>query len=344
MQIQTDCMKRFLSELWSSEAPQAPQPAAGAIRPAKFRLRTLASRLVSPSSSDDEQAAKHSSAPERSTSTCVGSPRTDGGRSSTQPGVQTPANSALAITRPSAKSGADQEIRQPLHQQKRRCARTACKSRASPSTSASQYSYKLVRSAAGIGVLQACDCLAPGLDSCQCCQLPALYKFGSTCCVGQRLYWIPESSYLDSCPLAWFQISELRTIPGVVVKMLHSPGCCTFSFASIWKHCVSQVELLVQDFGGPVCIFKIGISSNVGYRMQKYKESNFAEMRLIHCSENNRIVEILEILLVATFRGRQGCRNVAPGGEGSMALGDPYGPYFLYSVGARADGKLAIGW
>ena len=93
-----------------------------------------------------------------------------------------------------------------------------------------------------------------------------------------------------------------------------------------------------------MCIFKIGISSNVGYRVNKYKESNFAEMRLIHCSENSSIIEVLEILLIATFKNRRGCRNVAPGGEGSMALRDPYGPYFLYSVGARADGKLAIGW
>ena len=70
-------------------------------------------------------------------------------------------------------------------------------------------------------------------------------------------------------------------------------------------------------------MFKIGISSNVAYRMAKYKESNFVEMRLIHCSDDAQLIAVLEVLLVAQFKEMSGCRNVAKGGDGSMVARDP---------------------
>ena len=47
--------------------------------------------------------------------------------------------------------------------------------------------------------------------------------------------------------------------------------------------------------------------------------SIYEEMVLLLASQELGAVERLEKTLIATHRGRQGCKNVAPGGEGGLA-------------------------
>lgn len=268
-------MKRFLSELWSSEAPANPTAASPGGGQAK--VRSLASRLLSPSGSEDESdPAAH-----KRLKVC-----------------------GTARTRDSVRVEACVRVRSP----------------ALPNLHA--------------------GCVARHANHRYLWTLPEPYRFGSTCVVGSRKYSIPRSWDIDCYRLTSVQLTELSALSMILLNL---PLQSTRTFLAIWQHCICQVENLIHDFGNQVCVFKIGISANVPYRMAKYKEANFAEMRIIHCSDDANIVAVLEILLIAYFKGLRGCRNVAPGGEGSMIHRYPDGPYFVYCVGARADGKLAIG-
>lgn len=302
-------MHRFLSELWStSECPIQPgknRPGTGSgsfsretsANTPPICIRSLASRLVCPSDSDsdvDEPACK----------------KARGETVDSTSHVILPVHSQW----PQPQHGPERQFSGaamcgvPRH--------TACKSRASPRV----HVRGRIRSPA-----LPCDRQVAHRHDGQTsvCLLPDGLRFGSMCLVGKRSYIIPKASSLDPCLLASFQVQELALLScqNIRLRLLLERNARYFS--AIWTHCVRQVEGLIHDFGDQVCVFKIGISSNVAYRMAKYKESNFVEMRLIHCSDDAQLIAVLEVLLVAQFKEMSGCRNVAKGGDGSMVARDP---------------------
>ena len=158
--------------------------------------------------------------------------------------------------------------------------------------------------------------------------------------VGKRSFKVPSPDYIDNCPLASFQLAELGAEPQVSLRMLPHSG--DRSMAAVFTHCCKEIQQLRHDFGCNLCVFKIGISANVAFRMEKYKAANFSEMRVIHNSASAEHAAVLEILLIQKFACVSGCRNIALGGDGTMSR-DPWGPFFVYCVGARADRMLCIG-
>ena len=163
-----------------------------------------------------------------------------------------------------------------------------------------------------------------------------LWPKGCSLRIGSRCFRNPGASFVDKCPLAKFQLDELASIPMVNVRLLPSGQ----PMINVLDHCYNQIAQLREDYCG-VCVFKIGISANVGFRMSAYARSNFSEMRLLHATNVADHAAILEVLLIREFKGHTGCRNIAPGGDGSMKA--TWGPFFVYCVAARADRKLPVG-
>ena len=280
-------MKRFLSELWASEAPEpipsiSKQPSS---RPT--RLRTLASKLVSPSSSEDEGHSE----PIRMLPVAS----------------QFQSSPAEQCTDAWGNNINDSPIGTLRCKELDSCVRkhTACKSRASPRPRNAKRVCGQVRSAA----LYHNVSFTQNQAQADCDSLPEPYQFGSSFCIGRRRFHIPNSSDLDCCALADFQLHELSLIPNIKPKLILD--ACKRFFMAIWQHCLLllQVQCMIQDFGNQVCIFKLGISSNLPFRVAQYMKCNFTEMRIIHCSEDPNIVAVLEVLLIAKFRAFKGCRN-----------------------------------
>ena len=308
-------MKRFLSELWSTDchAPAASFNAPGRANGANHQIRSLASKLISPTSSESE------------------------GEVSPRP--------CLPKTLKPSSSIHDRDVQlQACLTSTSTCDPIARKRKNNGGMVVQKHVRGKVRSSA----------LCPNehdrypgyifyslvCDESKTHPLPNDYCFGTTVTVGKRAYDIPHRTYVDWSPLASFQVSELVSLPGIKLKLILNKERCIF--AGVWHHCVDQVEKLVFDFND-ICVFKIGITANVSYRNAKYRESNFSEMRLIHCSNDADLAALLEMMLIAQFRDRRGCRNIAKGGDGSMVACNRFGPYFVYCVGARADGNKAIG-
>ena len=114
------------------------------------------------------------------------------------------------------------------------------------------------------------------------------------------------------------------------------------------EHCVCKVTSLRRELGGPqLCVYKIGITSDLNQRWASYKGQHFAHMMCIHASNNLSTVEHLEASLIMRFsQEKQGSfRNVSPGGEGMRKKnGTPRfpPPYFVYAVGANASQRQLL--
>ena len=100
---------------------------------------------------------------------------------------------------------------------------------------------------------------------------------------------------------------------------------------------------LRSELGGArLCVYKIGITSNLNQRWVSYRDQHFARMWCVHASNNLSVVEHLEASLILLFsQEKEGSlRNVNKGGEGMRkksgeARFPP--PYFVYAVGANAS-------
>ena len=328
---------RFLSKLWSSS------PAAQQCRdeggPSATQVRSMASRLLSPSSSDDER---------------------DGCHMALQPGHRLKSG-AVAATQTSYDVTWEtiQALQQHCDQTKlckrehgeAHCFNTTANAGGEPATTLAKRRKTASKSRPCPGAPCSGGVLHAHRSSALACMsgnsrsesntTRGQFYGGDDIVVGARSYTMPQKDYWDPGRLASFQLAELALYENV-------EACLTpkfeRTFAGIQQHCQNEIERVMQDFGGPdICVFKIGVSSNVQYRVSHYMAAHFSKMRLLHNSTDPSMAELLEVLLIAKFRCYRGCRNIARGGEGSMASRDPYGPYFVYVVAARADGKKPIG-
>ena len=90
-------------------------------------------------------------------------------------------------------------------------------------------------------------------------------------------------------------------------------------------------------------MYKFGITADPIVRKPFYEADNYPVFVILHVSMVLESVAWGEAFLIYEFRrmaiGR--CRNVRSGGDGSLSLES--GPFFLYMVAARADGRKSIG-
>ena len=102
----------------------------------------------------------------------------------------------------------------------------------------------------------------------------------------------------------------------------------------------SVVEQRIQDIG--CAVYKIGIAMDPIQRFKGYSWSyiyeGYEEMLLLVASTATQC-RILERLLIERFKGRQGCQNEAPGGEG---MRDSTNLCFVYAV--FCDGGTGRAW
>jgi len=104
---------------------------------------------------------------------------------------------------------------------------------------------------------------------------------------------------------------------------------------SILQRVKATVEELLRA-GVEWSFFKIGITCNPISRWRAYEREGFAQLHLLHATEEPSLIQMLEAALIDTFRAQPGCRNVAPGGEGRVGRT----PYFAYlAVGT----SMAVG-
>ena len=91
-----------------------------------------------------------------------------------------------------------------------------------------------------------------------------------------------------------------------------------------------------------VAAFKIGVCFNPSHRFRgetwSYCHEGFTEMQLLSVTEATE-ARLLEKDLIANFRGRQGCHNHAPGGEG---IAPSRSFCYVYCVFADATGRSFI--
>ena len=135
-----------------------------------------------------------------------------------------------------------------------------------------------------------------------------------------------------------YTLAEIAAEPRVSTSFLEGQ---TLTCGNILQHCMRQVDAVKLDFGGKVCVFKIGITCAPIQRFRFYVPQNFESMTLLHASVDYNVTNILEAALIGIFRVIRGCRNINRGGEGNIHLRPP--PYFTYIVAARADGRVRIG-
>ena len=113
-------------------------------------------------------------------------------------------------------------------------------------------------------------------------------------------------------------------------------------------HCVQKIMQLRRNLGGlPLCVYKIGITSDPNQRWRSYREQRFTSMLCVHATNNLSVVEHLEAALILTFSvDTQGSlRNINTGGEGMRLKGGEARfapPYFVYCVGADASQRALL--
>ena len=108
-------------------------------------------------------------------------------------------------------------------------------------------------------------------------------------------------------------------------------------------HAVQRIMSFRRGLGGlQLCVYKIGITSDLNRRWLAYKGQNFRRMLCVHATNNLSTVEFMEAALILAFgQDKAGSlRNVNKGGEGmrhkdGSARFPP--PYFVYCVGADAS-------
>ena len=113
-------------------------------------------------------------------------------------------------------------------------------------------------------------------------------------------------------------------------------------------HCVRKIMSFRRSLGGlNLCVYKIGITSDLNQRWATYREQNFERMLCLHASNNVSVAEHLEAALILIFKQDKhgSLRNVNKGGEGMRQSGGKTRfcpPYFLYVVGANASQRERI--
>ena len=94
----------------------------------------------------------------------------------------------------------------------------------------------------------------------------------------------------------------------------------------IGMHCVSQIGFIIEL----ACSFKIGTTANPHNRWHMaggYGSHGYRKMHLLACSLIKEEIDMLEFAMILHFQHRDGCENIAPGGEGP-SISTP--PHFLY--------------
>ena len=108
----------------------------------------------------------------------------------------------------------------------------------------------------------------------------------------------------------------------------------------------ANIAIFRASLGNNLCIFKIGISSCIIWRWEKYKSERFERMMILLVSNSVMQVECFEAFLIDYYRDQKECRNLQGGGE-SLRSWDGFprnpAPYYVYCVGARADSPYGIG-
>ncbi len=147
-----------------------------------------------------------------------------------------------------------------------------------------------------------------------------------------------DYTFVDQPCVDAYTLAEFAAEPGVSTSFLEGQ---TLTCGNILHHCKCQVDAVRLDFGGAVCVFKIGITCAPIQRFRFYRAENFESMTLLHASVDYNVTNMLEAALIGLFWVTRGCRNINRGGEGNIHLRPP--PYFTYIVAARADGRVRIG-
>lgn len=110
---------------------------------------------------------------------------------------------------------------------------------------------------------------------------------------------------------------------------------------TILQRCLTNVEKFKRQMGGPVCVYKIGITTNPLLRSHFYGKGNYCNMSLLHVTENMGVAQMLEAALISMHLSERGCRNERFGGDGpAHAFHEKF--HFVYIVGAWANGRKRI--
>ena len=116
---------------------------------------------------------------------------------------------------------------------------------------------------------------------------------------------------------------------------------------SILDHCRGRIDYLIGKFGGPeLCIFKVGIASNLLPRYDSHIDEGYCRFVCLLASRNLALIEMLEAALVAVCEKHRGCRNTQGGGDGGLQKRTHYGEdpvFFAYIAVARADAAIRPG-
>ena len=142
--------------------------------------------------------------------------------------------------------------------------------------------------------------------------------------------------YYELNPITMRQLVRHPYIRIALLDNDETPNCW-----NILQHAKRQIDLIRDEYGNTVCVFKIGITADPAYRFHWYRRENFEPMTLIHVSSSHHLTGMLESALIQSYNGIRGCRNIHLGGDGSMHRSPP--PYYAYIVAARADRGIPIG-
>lgn len=149
----------------------------------------------------------------------------------------------------------------------------------------------------------------------------------------------------DTCALNAVPADWKMHLDAAIKVDLPRPGALS---GQILHHCVGAVHGVRQKTGGQrLCVYKLGITSDLSNRWPSYQKAGFTTMVCIHTSMSLASIEMLEAALIHSFKHElEGAlRNVNKGGEGMRKkCGKPRfsPPYFMYVVAARADQKRRI--
>ena len=142
------------------------------------------------------------------------------------------------------------------------------------------------------------------------------------------------------CSTSLNEIEKECCSHGITISYLPSQQRLRSTAGTILQRCLSKVEHFRTKMNKSLCVYKLGITADPCIRFFYYKEGNYTHMSLLHVSENLGTIQMLEAALISSHMFQKGCRNERLGGEGPPAQVEPF--YFVYIVGARADGRKSI--
>ena len=149
------------------------------------------------------------------------------------------------------------------------------------------------------------------------------------------------SEEFESCEALLEKEAVIRRASHIRVAYLNMVSCNPTA-GKVLRHCKDKCSLFLLDMGGPVCVFKIGYTSNPISRFAGYALSNFSHMMLLHVTHCRGTAQMLEAALIDSHLDIMGCRNEKLGGEGPQHHAEAL-HFYVYIVGARADLPRPIG-